>query len=60
MDKKLAAAIERDNELEEQGMHGDDRLTCWTHQCWAEECANDPLHTNVSALNWMYYRDPPA
>lgn len=38
MTKKLAEAIERDNEREDQGMHGDDRQTCWTHQCWAEDC----------------------
>ncbi|MFF4185769.1 hypothetical protein ACFYZ9_21500 [Streptomyces sp. NPDC001691] len=42
MDKKLAAAIQRDNELEDAGMHGDDRKTCWTHQSWAEDC--DDLH----------------
>ncbi|WP_159047227.1 hypothetical protein [Streptomyces sp. XY332] len=28
MDKKLVAAIERDNALEDAGMHGDDRVTC--------------------------------
>jgi len=38
MDRKLADAIERDNELEGRGMHGDDRKTCWPHQCWAEDC----------------------
>ncbi|MET9412665.1 hypothetical protein ABZY03_00485 [Streptomyces klenkii] len=40
MDKKLAAAIQLDNELEDAGMHGDDRRTYWTHQCWAEDCEN--------------------
>lgn len=42
MDKKLEAAIERDNQLEDAGMHGDDRATCWMHQCWTEDC--DDLH----------------
>ncbi|MCF3119291.1 hypothetical protein IPZ68_06150 [Streptomyces arenae] len=49
MNKKLAAAIQRDNELEDAGMHGDDRQTCWTHQCWAEDCAD--LHTNQDRPN---------
>ncbi|MEV6141905.1 hypothetical protein [Streptomyces sp. NPDC051992] len=43
MNKKLAAAIQRDNELEDAGMHGDDRRTCWTHQSWAEDC--EDAHT---------------
>lgn len=40
MDADLAAAIERDNELEEAGMHGDDRATCWAHKAWAEDCTD--------------------
>lgn len=40
---KLHAAIERDNEREAAGMHGDDRQTCWAHQSWAEDC--DEQHT---------------
>lgn len=46
MNKKLAAAIERDNQREDAGMHADDRTTCYTHQSWAEDCADDPMHTN--------------
>lgn len=42
MNKKLTDAIDRDNELEDRGMHGDDRRTCWTHQSWAEDC--EDLH----------------
>lgn len=38
MDKKLKAAIKKDNDDEDRGMHGDDRKTCWRHQCWAEDC----------------------
>ncbi|MFF8784807.1 hypothetical protein [Streptomyces sp. NPDC015125] len=41
MDKKLAAAIERDNQREDAGMHADDRDTCWTHQSWAADCEDD-------------------
>ncbi|MEV7720823.1 MULTISPECIES: hypothetical protein [unclassified Streptomyces] len=47
MDKKLAAAIQRDNELEDAGMHSDDRRTCWTHQSWAEDC--EDAHTKRGA-----------
>ncbi|MCX4669973.1 hypothetical protein OG453_25340 [Streptomyces sp. NBC_01381] len=52
MNKRLAAAIERENELEERGMHGDDRKTCWTHQEWAEDCADAPMHTHPSTNNY--------
>ncbi|GAA3087558.1 hypothetical protein GCM10020000_87990 [Streptomyces olivoverticillatus] len=38
MTKKLAAAIERDDRLEEAGMHPDDRVTCWTHRAWVADC----------------------
>jgi len=54
MDTKLAAAIERDNELEDAGMHGDERRTCWTHQCWAADCETDPIHTSPSVAR--FYR----
>lgn len=52
MNKRLAAAMERDNEQEDRGMHPDDRRTCWTHQCWTEECANEPMHTNPSVRHY--------
>lgn len=48
MNQKLAA-LAREDELEDAGMHADDRTTCWTHQCWAEDCADHPMHTNPSA-----------
>ncbi|MFJ5679516.1 hypothetical protein [Streptomyces sp. NPDC093097] len=38
MNKKLAAALTRDDRLEDAGMHADDRSTCHTHQSWAEDC----------------------
>ncbi|MFI5867742.1 hypothetical protein [Streptomyces sp. NPDC051546] len=48
MNQKLADAIQRDNAAEEAGMHADDRKTCWTHQTWAADCAESPLHTRPS------------
>ena len=52
MNRKLAAAIERDDQREDAGMHGDDRETCWTHQCWAEDCEDSPVHTSPSAFDY--------
>ncbi|MEU5421106.1 hypothetical protein [Streptomyces sp. NPDC020667] len=40
MNKKLAAAIARDDRLEDAGMHADDRQTCYRHRSWADECAD--------------------
>lgn len=54
MTPELAAAIERDNDLEEAGMHSDRRSTCWTHQGWVEDCATDPIHTTPGAAH--HYR----
>ncbi|GAA2838489.1 hypothetical protein RMN57_13165 [Kitasatospora sp. CM 4170] len=47
--EELAAALAEDDAAEDAGMHGDDRRTCHTHQCWAEDCADQPMHTNPSA-----------
>lgn len=52
MDRRLSDAIKRDNEQEDAGMHADDRETCWTHQTWAEECANCPVHIDPSTLRF--------
>ncbi|MER5350606.1 hypothetical protein ABT093_09770 [Kitasatospora sp. NPDC002551] len=49
MEKKLAAALDRDDAAEDAGMHPDNRETCHTHQCWAHECADHPMHTRPSA-----------
>ncbi|OMI34399.1 hypothetical protein [Streptomyces sparsogenes] len=38
MNKRLAAALRRDDAREAAGMHADERETCHTHQCWATEC----------------------
>ena len=46
MNKRLAAALLRDDAREAAGMHPDDRQTCHTHQCWATECAEHPMHVN--------------
>ncbi|MFH8380655.1 hypothetical protein ACH4E7_06895 [Kitasatospora sp. NPDC018058] len=50
-DEILAAVITRENELEDAGMHADDRITCHAHQGWAVECADYRMHTNPSAFN---------
>jgi len=42
VDAELAAAIERDNEQADAGLHGDDRATCWAHTAWAKDC--EDLH----------------
>jgi hypothetical protein len=42
MDDKLRKALDRDNDLEARGMHGDDRETCWAHRTWAVDC--EDLH----------------
>ncbi|WP_030019346.1 hypothetical protein [Streptomyces monomycini] len=47
MDNKLAAAIERDDRREDARMHADDRVTCHTHQAWADDCAD--RHRPVTA-----------
>lgn len=39
MDKKLAAALARDDQLEDEGVPADDRATCYTHQAWATDCS---------------------
>jgi hypothetical protein len=52
MDKKLATAIERDNKREDAGMHADERQTCYTHQTWAADCANEIVHTNPSPFHY--------
>ncbi|MCX4784641.1 hypothetical protein [Streptomyces sp. NBC_01264] len=48
MDKRHAAAIEADNAREDAGMHSDDRVTCYTHQAWAEDC--EDRHQPLTAL----------
>ncbi|MGW6412348.1 hypothetical protein ACWF95_34890 [Streptomyces vinaceus] len=52
MNKRLAAAIQRDNEREEAGMHCDDCQTCWIHQSWAADCADNPVHTEPSVRHY--------
>ncbi|MER7331754.1 MULTISPECIES: hypothetical protein [unclassified Micromonospora] len=45
MSDDLADALAADDAAEDAGMHPDDRLTCHTHQCWLEDCADHPMHT---------------
>lgn len=47
MDQKLRAALDRDDALEDRGMHADDRRTCHTHQSWAEDC--EDRHSPLTA-----------
>lgn len=42
----LDTALARDNRREAAGMHPDERETCWTHQSWAEDCADHLMHTD--------------
>lgn len=51
MDKKLAAALKRDDAREAAGMHADDRETCYTHQCWATECEGKHLQVTAGRLH---------
>ncbi|MBB4920964.1 hypothetical protein FHS44_008117 [Streptosporangium saharense] len=46
--RDLAKALRRDDLAEEAGMHPDDRLTCWTHQCWEDECTGRAPHPPVA------------
>lgn len=46
MSKKLAAALAKDDKAEDAGMHPDDRTTCHAHQGYADNCADDEMHTN--------------
>ncbi|MEU5772683.1 hypothetical protein ABZ819_05180 [Streptomyces venezuelae] len=50
MNKKLAAAIARDDQLEDSGMHGDDRKTCHTHQCWSADCEDQHSTPTAGSL----------
>ncbi|GAA2100510.1 hypothetical protein GCM10009801_73100 [Streptomyces albiaxialis] len=48
--KRLAAALDRDDQREENGMHPDDRATCHTHQSWAEDCADRHMPLTAGSL----------
>lgn len=50
MKKKLAAAITRDNQREDAGMHADDRVTCYSHQSWAADCENQHRRPTAGQL----------
>lgn len=52
MNTQLAAAIARDDEAEDAGMHADDRQTCHTHQTWSADCAGERVHANPSAFDY--------
>lgn len=44
-DRLLLETLAAEDFAEEyQGLHGDDRLTCWTHRSWFQDCRHLPLH----------------
>jgi hypothetical protein len=45
-DRDLAAALAADDAAEDLGLSPEDRRTCWTHRCWAWQCADDPMHAD--------------
>ncbi|WP_331726504.1 hypothetical protein [Streptomyces sp. NBC_00280] len=47
MSRDLAAVLVRDDRLEDAGLHADDRVTCYAHQTWAQDCAD--RHTPLTA-----------
>lgn len=49
----LADALAHESRMENQGMHPDERFTCYTHQSWTYQCAEDRSHANpVTGHNW--------
>lgn len=42
-DSALRRQLEADDAAEEQGMHSDDRKTCWTHKTYIEDCGGDTI-----------------
>lgn len=53
MTPELAAQLAADSAMEDAGGHADDRLTCFTHQCWWGDCIASPSHANpITEFNW--------
>lgn len=53
MTPELAAQLAADSEMESCGGDADDRLTCFTHQCWWGDCITSPTHANpITKFNW--------
>lgn len=50
VNKRLAAALARDDRREDAGMHADDRATCHTHQTWAETCEDQHARPTAGQL----------
>lgn len=56
---ELTAQLAADDRAEDNGMHADERQTCFTHQSWLADCVSDPSHSNPgtrdkpgSSYNW--------
>lgn len=56
---ELTAQLAADDQAEDNGMHADERQTCFTHQSWLADCVSDPSHSNPgtrdkpgSSYNW--------
>jgi hypothetical protein len=53
MTPELAAQLAADSAMENAGGDADDRLTCFTHQCWWGDCIVAPSHANpLTKFNW--------
>jgi hypothetical protein len=53
---ELTAALTRDDAAEDRGMHGDDRLTCWQCQSWADHAHHPLSNRRMSLDEWSDYR----
>lgn len=56
IDPRLAAALAADDAAEDAGMHADDRTTCYTHQSWAKDCSEHPMHKDPIGFGWSSFR----
>lgn len=61
MTPELAAQLVADSAMENAGGDADDRLTCFTHQCWWGDCIASPMHANpITKFNWCTEHSSPV
>lgn len=61
MTPELRAQLDADSAMEDAGDHSDDRLTCFTHQCWWGDCITSPSHANpITKFNWCAEHSQPV